>query len=101
MTFAKGGFVYIITNKHHSVLYTGVTSNLVARIQEHREKAYPKSFSARYNINKLVYYAFFEAIEAAIEEEKRIKGGSRENKIRLIESINLEWEDLWEEIKEW
>ena len=101
MTFAKGGFVYIITNKHHTVLYTGVTSNLVARIREHQEKAYPKSFSARYNINKLVYYAFFEAIEAAIEEEKRIKAGSRENKIRLIESINLEWNDLWEEIKEW
>ena len=101
MAFAKGGFVYIITNKHHTVLYTGVTSNLVARIQEHKEKKYPKSFSARYNTDKLVYYFFFPTIMEAIEEEKRIKGGSRENKIRLIESINLEWEDLWEEIKEW
>ncbi|WP_152267587.1 GIY-YIG nuclease family protein [Agriterribacter humi] len=101
MTFVKGGFVYIITNKHHTVLYTGVTSNLAARIQEHKEKKYPKSFSARYNTEKLVYYFFFPTIMEAIEEEKRIKAGSRSAKIRMIESMNPEWNDLWKEIKEW
>ena len=101
MTFVKGGFVYIITNKHHTVLYTGVTSDLVVRIQEHKEKKYPKSFSARYNAYKLVYYAFFESIEAAIEEEKRIKAGSRKAKVYLIEAMNPGWNDLSEEIKEW
>ena len=101
MTFAKGGFVYIIANKHHTVLYTGVTSNLVARIQEHKEKKYPKSFSARYNVDKLVYYCFFPGIEEAIAEEKRIKPGSRAAKIRMIENMNPEWKDLWEEVKTW
>ncbi|HRP57663.1 GIY-YIG nuclease family protein [Agriterribacter sp.] len=101
MTFAKGGFVYIITNKHHTVLYTGVTSNLAARIRQHKEKKYPKSFSARYNTDKLIYYCFFPTIMEAIEEEKRIKAGSRAAKIRLIESMNPEWNDLWEEIKAW
>ncbi|MCC7526598.1 MAG: GIY-YIG nuclease family protein [Chitinophagaceae bacterium] len=101
MTFAKGGFVYIITNKHHTVLYTGVTSNLQVRTRQHREKFYPKSFSARYNIDKLVYYCFFHGIEEAIEEEKRIKAGSRAAKIRMIENMNPEWKDLWEEVKAW
>jgi len=83
------------------VLYTGVTADIVCRTQEHKEKKYAKSFSARYNTNKLVYYAFFETIEAAIEEEKRIKAGGREGKIRLIQSTNPEWNDLWEEVKGW
>lgn len=97
----KGGFVYIITNTHHTVLYTGVTSNLVARTQQHRNKKYPNSFSARYNTDKLVYYHFFSTIMESITEEKRIKAGSRAAKIRMIESMNPEWNDLWEEIKEW
>ena len=101
MAFVKGGFVYIITNKYHTVLYTGVTSNLQARTRQHREKFYPKSFSARYNTDKLVYYFFFLTIMEAIEEEKRIKGGNRAAKIRMVESMNPEWNDLWEEVKEW
>ncbi|HRO44561.1 GIY-YIG nuclease family protein [Agriterribacter sp.] len=83
------------------MLYAGVTSNLAARIKEHKEKKHPKSFSARYNADKLVYYFFFPTIMEAIEEEKRIKGGSRENKIKIIESMNPGWKDLWEDIKEW
>lgn len=73
----RGGTVYILTNIHNTVLYTGVSADLIARIQEHREKKYTKSFSAKYNVNKLVYYQSFSTIEEAIAEEKRIKAGSR------------------------
>ena len=98
---AKGGFVYIISNKSFSVLYTGVTSDLVARTQQHKEKFYPNSFSARYNCTFLVYYKFFPTIEEAIAEEKRIKAGSRKQKTDLITEMNPGWEDLWEKIKNW
>ena len=97
----SGGVVYIITNFTHSTLYTGVTSDLLFRTIEHREKLYPESFTAKYNLNKLVYYYFYSRIEEAIAEEKRIKGGSRIKKIKLIESLNPEWKDFWEEISEW
>lgn len=98
----KGGYVYILTNKHHTVLYTGVTSNLLARILQHKTKASAKSFSAKYNIDKLVYYKFYETIEAAIAEEKRIKGGSRQQKISLITQMNPEWVDLYiKELSRW
>ncbi len=98
---AKGGCVYIMTNKIYTVLYTGVTSNLLARIQQHKEKFYPESFTARYNCTILVYYRFFPSIEIAIAEEKRIKGGNRKQKIKLVTEINPEWKDLWEDIKYW
>ena len=91
----NGGTVYILTNIHNTVLYTGVTSNLVKRILEHHQKKYNTSFTAKYNVNKLVYYKFYESMQQAIAEEKRIKGGSRKQKINLIESINAEWKDLW------
>ena len=97
----KGGYVYIISNKSFSVLYTGVTSDLVARIQQHKEKFYPNSFSAKYNCVLLMYYNFFPTIEEAIAEEKRIKGGSRKQKTELITDMNPGWKDLWEEIKIW
>ncbi|WP_443936750.1 GIY-YIG nuclease family protein [Pedobacter sp. MW01-1-1] len=97
----RGGSVYILTNFTHTTLYTGVTSDIVFRIKEHKEKKYQNSFSEKFNIYKLVYFCFFNSIEEAIAEEKRIKGGSRAKKIKLIESINPEWRDLWEEIKEW
>ncbi|PCJ24321.1 MAG: excinuclease ABC subunit C [Flavobacteriales bacterium] len=90
----RGGAVYIITNKYNKVLYTGVTSNLKNRIFEHQEKLNSNSFSAKYNLKKLVYYKGFQHIEEAIAEEKRIKGGSRKKKIQLIESINPKWTDL-------
>ena len=97
----RGGTVYIITNFTHTTLYTGVTSDLLFRVKEHKEKAYPNSFSSKYNVTKLVYYCFYPCIEEAINEEKRIKGGSRTKKIKLIQSVNPEWEDLWDEVKEW
>lgn len=94
----KAGFIYIITNKNNTTLYVGVTSNLPQRIAQHKEKYYPKSFSARYNLNKLVYYECFQMIGDAIGREKQIKAGSRQDKIDLILSINPEWKDLYEEI---
>ncbi|WP_367752895.1 GIY-YIG nuclease family protein [Flavobacterium sp. WC2430] len=96
----KPGFIYIITNKYQTVVYTGVTSNLPQRILDHKEKINPKSFSARYNLSILVYYEQFQWIGDAIAREKQIKAGSRENKNNLIQSINPNWDDLFEEIKD-
>lgn len=96
-----GGYVYIFCSNNQPVLYVGVTSNLRGRIHEHRSKYYANSFTSKYNCSRLVYYSFYERIELAIAEEKRIKGGSRKAKIELINILNPEWKDLWIEIKEW
>jgi putative endonuclease len=95
----KPGFIYIITNKHNTVLYTGVTSNLPKRIQEHKEKFHEQSFSTRYNINKLVYWEGFQEIGDAIFREKQIKAGSRQKKLDLINSMNADWRDLTDDIE--
>jgi putative endonuclease len=97
----KGGTVYIMTNVLKTVLYTGVTTNLVVRVQEHKTKAHPESFTAKYNVVLLVYYKSFSTINEAILEEKRIKAGSRKQKCFLINSINPEWKDLWAEVSKW
>ena len=89
--------VYIMTNGRHTVLYTGVTNNLVRRVWEHRHKA-TKGFTSRYNVTKLVYYEVFREPDAAIGREKQIKGGSRLKKERLIQSQNPGWNDLWHSI---
>jgi putative endonuclease len=94
------GYVYIMTNQHHTVLYIGVTNNLQRRIKEHKEKIHPKSFTARYNIEKLVYYESFQEIGEAIFREKQLKAGSRQKKIDLIVSINKEWTDLYNSLLE-
>lgn len=94
----KIAYVYIMTNKNHTVLYTGVTSDLVKRVAEHKEHKF-KGFTDKYNIEKLVYFAVLSNIEEAIEREKIIKGGSRQKKIDLINSINPEWRDLFEDIR--
>ena len=93
----RGGTVYILTNALKTVLYTGVTADLIKRIQEHKNKVHEKSFTAKYNVIYLVYYKNFSSIQEAISEEKRIKGGSRKQKCDLINSINPEWKDLWDE----
>lgn len=90
------GFVYILTTGNNSALYTGVTSDISARVAMHKSKKHPGSFSARYNICKLVYYECHDTIGEAIKREKRIKGGSRIKKIELINSMNPEWKDLSE-----
>ncbi len=88
--------VYIMTNKGNSVLYTGVTSEIENRCIQHRAKNYPDSFTAKYNVNKLVYYEAFGHIDNAIAREKQIKAGSRKKKIDLIEKDNANWLDLFE-----
>ncbi len=88
MLHTKGGFVYIITNKNHTVLYTGVTSDLERRIEEHRSGKYKGSFTQKYNCNELVYDEGFPYITSAIAEEKGIKAGSRKKKIELT-TINI------------
>ena len=90
----KQGFVYILANKNNTTLYVGVTSNLVQRVQQHKDKHHPNSFSARYNVDKLVYFETFERIGEAIKREKQLKAGSRAKKVALIESTNPAWEDL-------
>lgn len=90
-------FIYILTNNHHTTLYTGVTNDLVRRVYEHKNKLV-KSFSSKYNLSKLVYYEVFWDIEQAILREKQLKGGSRQRKIDLIDKFNPDWEDLFEKI---
>jgi putative endonuclease len=97
----RGGAVYIMTNKTHTTLYTGVTSNLKKRIYDHRHKTISGSFTAKYQINKLVYYEGFHFIQEAIGREKQIKAGSRKKKVELINSINPEWKDLYNEVMSW
>jgi putative endonuclease len=96
----KGGYVYILTNKRKSVLYVGVTSDLKRRIWEHKSKFDPKSFTARYNCDILLYYNGFQSIEEAITEEKRIKGGNRKAKLDLIFDMNPLWKDLYDTIED-
>jgi putative endonuclease len=90
------GFIYILTNDNNSVLYTGVTSNLKDRLIQHKNKKHSNSFTARYNLRKLVYYERLQTIGEAIKREKQIKGGSRRKKLDLINSMNPEWNDLSE-----
>jgi len=80
----------------NTVLYTSVTNNLRKRVAEHRNKIGSK-FTSKYNITKLVYYESFARIWDAIAAEKKIKAGSRAKKIKLIESLNPQWEDLYEQ----
>jgi putative endonuclease len=88
--------VYIMTNKYNTILYTGVTSDLIKRISEHKEKSL-SGFTSRYNITKLVYYEEYATMPEAIAREKQIKGGSRQKKINLINSLNPEWKDLYDD----
>ena len=86
-------YVYILTNRYNTVLYVGVTNDLLRRLDEHKGKV-TQGFTSKYRITKLVYFETTEDIEAAIEREKQLKAGSREKKIRLIEQLNPDWRDL-------
>ena len=90
--------IYIFTNKNNTVLYVGVTSNLLKRCGEHRTGHYSNSFTKKYNLSKLVYYEDFDDISYAIAREKQIKGGSRQDKIDLINKMNSKWCDLYNEL---
>jgi len=91
-------YVYILTNKHHTVLYVGMTTDLRTRLWEHQQKINPGSFSARYNVSVPIYYQSFTSIEKAREKEMYIKGKTRKWKEDLINSMNPNWNDLSEEI---
>jgi putative endonuclease len=84
-----------MTNQMNSVLYTGVTNDLIRRVYEHKEKLI-KGFTSKYNITKLVHYEVSNSIESVIYREKQIKAGSRQKKVELINSMNPEWEDLYD-----
>lgn len=90
-------YVYILANPANTVLYTGVTSDLVRRVYEHKNKV-TGGFTAKYNVSKLVYFESVGDIESAIAREKQIKGGSRAGKVKLIEAGNPSWEDMCREI---
>ena len=87
-------YVYIVTNKHHSVLYIGVTSDLEGRIHEHRERLL-EGFTKRYQCTKLIYYEDYPDPRSAIDREKQLKGWRREKKIGLINKMNPRWVDLF------
>ena len=89
--------VYIMANRRNGTLYTGVTSNLVKRIWEHKSDLVD-GFTRRYAVHQLVYYELLDTMEAAIIREKQIKSGSREKKLRMIELMNSEWTDLYESL---
>lgn len=93
----KQYYVYIMTNKSSSVLYAGVTNDLVRRVYEHKNKLV-EGFTKKYNVDKLVFYEVYEDINSAIAREKQIKSGSRARKIKLIEDMNTGWNDLYEEL---
>lgn len=89
--------VYIMSNAHNTVLYTGVTNNLQRRVMEHKAGK-GGTFTKKYNVHKLVYFECGNDVNAAIFREKQIKAGSRKKKIDLIKSINPDWKDLFEEM---
>lgn len=93
----KRYFVYLATNFTNSVIYTGVTSNLTKRIYQHKNKIYD-GFTAKYYVNKLVYFEEYSDPEQVIRREKQIKGGSRQDKINLIIKDNPNYEDLYSRI---
>jgi putative endonuclease len=96
LEMGKQGFVYILTNKTNTVLYTGGTSDLAKRMYQHKNSLLP-GFASKYNADKLVYYDVSEDINDAIAREKQIKAGPRRKKIALINSMNPDWRDLSEE----
>lgn len=87
-----------MANAGNSTLYVGVTSNLLARVLQHKEKTNPKSFTAKYNVTKLVYFETTDDVGAAIAREKQIKAGSRKKKDTLVLHMNPTWKDLSEEL---
>jgi putative endonuclease len=87
-------YIYIMTNKNNAVLYTGMTNDLARRVWEHKEKK-KKGFTCRYNAIKLVYYEIFATAYDAIAREKQIKAGSRQKKLDLVNKVNPDWKDLY------
>ena len=97
MVMDKSFCVYIMSNKNNTVLYTGVTNDLRRRVLEHKTGK-GGGFTSKYRITKLVYYECGEDVNAAIEREKQIKGGSRQGKIDLVNEMNPGWQDLFDDL---
>ena len=93
----KQSYTYIMTNKVNTVLYVGVTSNLVKRVYQHKNKL-ADGFTSKYNIDKLVYYEIFEDIKEAIKREKQLKNWHREWKMNLIKQSNPQFNDLYQSL---
>ena len=93
----KEYYIYLLTNRYKNVVYAGVTNDLVRRVYEHKNKL-QKGFTEKYNVDCLVYYEMYADIDLAIAREKKIKGWSRKKKNELIDQLNPEWKDLYEEI---
>ena len=91
-------YVYILANKLNTVIYTGVTRDLLRRVYEHKHNLDPKSFTAKYEVHKLVYFEDTPDVRAAIEREKQIKSWSRKRKNQLIETMNPKWKELYDTI---
>ena len=91
-------YVYMMTNQYRNVLYTGVTNDLIRRVYEHKHNLDPNSFTAKYDVHKLVYFEMTSDIKAAIEREKQLKSWNRKRKNKLVESRNPQWLDLYESI---
>jgi putative endonuclease len=97
MVMDKQYYIYIMTNAKHTALYTGVTNDLKRRAWEHKEKLV-EGFTKKYHVDMLIYYEVCEDIMSAISREKKIKAGSQQKKIELVNSMNSEWRDLYEEL---
>ena len=91
-------YVYILTNAHKNVIYTGVTNDLIRRVYEHKHHFDKGSFTSRYNVEQLVYYEVTNDVEAAITREKQIKSWNRKRKDALVETMNPTWRDLYPEL---
>lgn len=91
----KSYYVYILTNFHHTVLYTGLTNDLERRVFEHKHKIF-KGFTSRYNVSKLVYYETYDIINEAIAREKQLKRYTRSRENELINEFNNKWKDLYQ-----
>ena len=87
-------YVYILANATNTTIYTGVTNDLYRRLEEHRNHVDPESFTARYDVTKLVFYEQTADVKAALAREKQIKGWNRKRKNKLVESMNPQWADL-------
>ena len=93
----KQAYIYILSNRYNRVLYVGITSNLIKRVWEHKNKVVD-GFTKRYNLNKLVYYEIYDDIDTAINREKQIKSWPRRKKLTLINTMNPFWNDLYEKL---
>ncbi len=96
-----GGTIYMMTNKTRTTLYIGVTADLFARVEEHKNHVYKKSFTDRYNCEICIFYEHWPTIQQAIAREKELKKWRREKKDALIDSMNSNRQDLWNEIRSW